>query len=248
MEKLFKNLLLIVFIIIGITVIGVIFNLTKKAGLNISQKEGEFLSSNEVSEKVINFINQNLLRGATTASLVDILEEKGLYKIKFTIEGQEREIEVYASLDGELFFPEAIDLTELEPVAVETSKTIGNFSVSDDEICKENGKPIVYFFGSEGCGFCRWEHPVVEAVTEKFGEEISFHNNIDSDDDQEVFEKYSTGGIPTLVFGCRYYRVGAGQNDGEEGETKNLTALICKLTGNNPANVCEEVKDLVGRI
>jgi len=68
---------------------------------------------------------------------------------------------------------------------------------------------------------------------------------MDSDEDTDVFNKYSTGGIPTLVLGCKYYRVGAGVQSGEEQETKDLTALICKLTGSQPADVCEEVHDLI---
>jgi len=71
---------------------------------------------------------------------------------------------------------------------------------------------------------------------------------MDSDEDMDVFSKYSTGGIPTLVFGCKYYRVGAGTQSGEEQETKDLTALICKLTGSQPADVCEQVQDLIQEI
>ncbi len=56
----------------------------------------------------------------------------------------------------------------------------------------------------------------------------------------EVFQKYSTGGIPTLVLGCQYYRVGSGETAGEEQEIKDLTGLICKLTNNQPAEICQE--------
>lgn len=207
---------------------------------------GEIVSPQEAAERAIDFINQNLLRGRATASLVEALEENGLYKFKFAIEG--REMESYITFDGKLFFPEGIDLTEVEPMAQEQGQTIGNFSVTSDEVCKENGKPIVYFFGLEGCGYCKWEHPIIEEVAAKFGGEISFHNNMDTDADREVFQKYSTGGVPTLVLGCKYYRVGAGKSDGEELETKNLTAIICKLTGNKPADVCNQVQDLVNQI
>lgn len=242
-----KNFTLIIALaIFGLLIIGAVIYSNQTGSGNNPQA----LSSQEVSEKVINFINQEILRGQSTASLVETLEENGLYKIKFVIEGQDMEIDVYASLDGELFFPDVIDFTEVEKTeaVVEETTTVGGFSVSNDEVCKENDKPIIYFFGSEKCSFCLWEHPIVEMVAEKFGGEISFHNNMDSDDDKEVFQKYSTGGIPTMVFGCKYYKVGAGQSDGEEGEARNLTALICKLTGNKPADVCSEVQDLVNQI
>ncbi|MFH1661920.1 MAG: thioredoxin family protein [Candidatus Falkowbacteria bacterium] len=237
-----KNSTIIALIIVGVLIIGAIVY-TNQSGFKNNVKA---LSSEEVSEKVINFINKDILMDSAIASLIDAVEENGLYKIKFVISGQDREIEVYASLDGNLFFPDVINLQEAEEN--KPGVTIGDFSVSNDEICEENGKPIVYFFGSESCEFCQWEHPIVEEVAKKFAREISFHNNMDSADDMEIFERYSAGGIPTLVLGCKYNRTGAGQSNGEEGEAKILTALICKLTDNNPANICNEVEDLVNQI
>lgn len=249
MGNLFRNLAIIV---IGLVIIWTVVYLVKKNPEEVSQTSSqettEMLSPEEASEKVMDFINNNILRGNIQASLVDVLKEKGLYKVTFNIEGQEQDIDVYLTLDGKLFFPDAIDLTKVEKVAVAKATTIGDFKVSDEEICRENNKPVVYFFGSEGCPHCRWQHPIVEKVVQKFGEEITFHNNMDTDDDQEIFRKYSTGGIPTMVFGCKYYKTGSGEPNGEEKETKILTALICKLTNNKPQNVCNEVQDLVTQI
>lgn len=206
----------------------------------------EILALQEAGEKAINYINENILRGRATASLINVLEENGLYKIKFNV--GENEIESYITRDGKLLFLEGIDLTKVEPPAKETSQTIGNFSVTDEEICRENGKPIVYFFGSERCPHCQWEHPIIEKVAKKIEGEISFHNNMDNSNDEEIFSKYSEGSIPTLVLGCKYFRVGSGENAGEEQEEKNLTALICKLTDGKPTEVCSPVQDLINQI
>ncbi len=236
----------IAIIIAGIVIAGAIYYVNKPG-----EDVGEVLASQEVAEKAINFINENLLAGETTASLIAVSEEMGLYKIKFDIEG--REIESYLTRDGKLLFPDAINMIEeieegTEEPAKSIGTTIGNFSVSNDEICKEEDKPIIYFFGSQTCPYCEWEHPIMEAVAARFQGYIAFHNNMDSDADEDVFQKYSTGGIPTLVFGCKYSRVGAGQSVGEELETKNLTALICKLTNGQPADVCSQVQDLINEI
>jgi len=235
----------IAIIIVGIVIAGAIYY-TSKPG----EEVGEILPSQEAAERVINFINQNLLTEGTTASLIEVSEEMGLYKIKFSIEG--REIESYLTRDGKLLFPDVIDITgeikETGEPAGPTGTTIGNFSVSSDEICMEDDKPIIYFFGSQSCSYCKWEHPIMEAVAARFEGYIAFHNNMDSDADRDVFQKYSTGGIPTLVFGCKYSRIGAGQSAGEELEAKNLTALICKLTNGQPADVCSEVQDLINEI
>jgi len=241
----------IAIVIAGIVIAGAIYYVNKPG-----EDIGKVLSSQEAAERAINFINKNILGGEVTASLIEVSEEIGLYKIKFSIE--EREIESYLTRDGKLLFPDAINIAEeveeeeaeegSEESAKPTGTTIGNFSVNNEEVCKENDKPIIYFFGSQSCSYCKWEHPIMEAVAARFEGYIAFHNNMDSDADKSVFQKYSTGGIPTLVFGCKYSRVGAGQSAGEELETKNLTALICKLTNGQPVDVCSEVQDLIDEI
>ncbi len=237
------NKYIIAAIILGAIIIG--------GGIAYSQLSecdtgGKVVAKEEVSEKALNYINKNLLRGMATASIKEILEENGLYKIDIDIQGQQ--ISTYVTKDGELFFPEGIKLNEAVLAATSRGQTIGGFNISEDEICLENGKPLVYFFGSESCPHCSWEHPVVQEVAVKFGDNISLHDNMESDADQDVFQKYSTGGVPTLVLGCKYYRVGSGEQSGREAEIENLTALFCKLTDNNPAEACDAVKDKINQI
>lgn len=120
--------------------------------------------------------------------------------------------------------------------------TVGDFLVLDEEICREEGKPIVYYFGSTGCPHCLWEHPIIKEVAESFGDEISFHDLMDKQEEFDVFEKYldiNGGGIPFIVLGCKYARVGSGERAGEEAEKEALTQLICELTNNQPSQICE---------
>jgi thiol-disulfide isomerase/thioredoxin len=248
-DSIKKNLIPAAIVIAGLIVAGAIYiNQAKdKAGKEIPG----LLTSQQAAEKAINYINQNLLQQGTTASLVSVAEEKGIYKFRLKVANQE--YDSYVTKDGKLLFTEqGIDLDKEQNNPEETVKqegtTIGNFSVSQDEVCKENEKPIVYFFGSNSCPHCLWEHPIFEKVANNFEGYIFFHNNMDSDKDNEVLMKYSTGGIPTLILGCKYYRVGSGEQAGEQEETKNLTALFCKLTGEKPAEICEPVKDLINQI
>lgn len=246
MEKTNKLLLLIPFSIVlaGALIAGSFFYINK----NKNPKEA-VIPPQEAAQKALNFINQNLL-GGLTATLMEVTEENGLYKLKLKISDQE--YTSYVSKNGKFLFPgEGINLEEMsKPLTkAQTEKTtIGNFSVSSEDICKENEKPIIYFFGSKSCPHCSWEHPIVEKVLKDFEGYISFHNNMDSDKDSEVFRKYSNGAIPTLVFGCKYFRVGSGERAGEEEEIKVLKALVCKLTGNQPNNVCNSVQELINKI
>lgn len=234
-----NKLIPIAIIIAGLAIAGVfVYTNYSKCPVCSQEEEKEIISSDQAAEKLLNFVNNNILRGQVEASLIETLEEAGFYKVKFEVEDQEVEWQI--SRDGRFIFPQVIDLTEVVEPAEETEKEIGNFSVSSDEICRENNKPIIYFFGSEGCPHCVWEHPIVEEVAGKFGDEISFHNNMDSEEDMDVFQKYSTGGIPTVVLGCKYYRVGSGESLGKEKEAEALTSLICKLTDNQPSDVCSK--------
>lgn len=241
-----KTIIPLAVIIAGVLIGGALLY-TQTTECKEEEDQANSLSSEKAAATIIEFVNQNILKGQAEASLVEVGEEKGLYRIKFSI--QDQEITSYATKDGELFFPDVVNLAETPSAAKSEGTTIGKFSVSEDSVCKENGVPIVYFFGSESCPHCSWEHPVVREVAEKFGDEISFHDNMDDQEtDAEVFQKYSSGGVPTLVIGCKYYRVGSGENEGEEQEKDNLTALLCSLTDNKPGNVCDQVKGLVDQI
>lgn len=248
MEKLNKILIPIAIVAAGLLISGGI--------IYVNQKKPEkpvsgFINAQEASSKAIEYIDQNILKGKFSASLENVTEESGLYKLKIKVGGQE--FYSYVTKDGKiLFLEEGIDLSQKPALEnkelTETEGTIGNFTLNQEEICKENGKPIIYFFGSQSCPHCRWEHPVFEKVALKFKDYIVFHNNMDSTADMEVFQKYSNGAIPTLVLGCKYSRVGSGENMGEEKETKVLTALICKLTQNQPSDVCNSVQDLINQV
>jgi len=249
---------LIIGIIIGILV-GV-FGLPQIQGFGAAN----VLAPEEAGEKVTDFINNNLVQPGTEVTLEEIKEESGLYNVTTSYMGNQ--IPVYITKNGEILFLQGIgwvqieefeerkeqeeNLTQEHEQESKLETTIGDFTVSGDEICKEDAKPVIYFFGSERCGACKWEHPVIKNVTVKFGDYISFHDNVDSDADNEIFAKYSTGYIPTLVLGCKYYRVGSGASIGEDQEAKVLTALICTLTGSKPADVCTapEIVELINTI
>jgi len=62
------------------------------------------LSPEKAGEKTIDFINQVALKGQATASLVEVIEESGLYKIRLKIE--ENEYESYVTKDGKILFPQ----------------------------------------------------------------------------------------------------------------------------------------------
>jgi len=238
--KLNKNQIVIIIVIVVLIIFAFLYQKGQFKGIGLS------ISSKQAGEKAIEYINNNILAGAGTASLVSVTEANGVFKVNIKI--GEQSYDSYISKDGKLLFPEGYEMDTKAAEKKTATTSVGNFLTSDSEVCMEGNKPIIYFFGSTGCPHCQWEHPIVAEVLKNFEGLVSFHNNMDSQNDSEVFSKYSDGGIPTLVFGCKYYRLGSGEGEGEENETKALTAVLCKLTGNKPAETCSAVEDLTSQI
>jgi len=108
----------------------------------------------------------------------------------------------------------------------------------DYDVCTENGKPIVYFFGSTSCPHCVWEKPVIGNTTALFASEISYHENMGTQTDLEVFQRYATynrGSVPFIVIGCQFIRLGSGESMAAD------EATIKELNKTNPAIISESL-------
>ena len=215
------------------------------------------LTPEEAGERALEFLTTYAIPPGVEAALGPVAadEQSGLYKIAINISvlGTTETREVFMTKDGEFLFPGATNIDEYieqaeEQKALEEQRnreqqygrTIGNYIKSEDPLCTEDGKPIIYFFGGTSCSACQWEHPVLLNVTSKFDGYIVLRDSMSTGImDGEVFASYNPGGsIPTIVLGCTYYRIGAGISLGEAQEEKVLTALICDLTDGQPEAVC----------
>ena len=215
------------------------------------------LTPDEAGERAIDFLIAYAIPQGVEASLASVVNDaqSGLYEIAVNVSmlGVTETREVYMTKDGELLFLGATNINDyVEQIEAQKlleeqrnreqqyGRTIGNYIKSEDPLCTEAGKPIIYFFGGPSCSACQWEYPILLNVTSKFDVYIDFHDSMSTGIvDSEVFASYNpSGSIPTIVLGCIYYRVGAGISLGEAQEEKVLTALICDLTDGQPESVC----------
>jgi hypothetical protein len=122
MNKIFKKPLLIILLVIIILIAVSFFAFKKMGDKDIS------LSSQEVSEKAVEYINENLTSEPVT--LISTEEESGLYKIKVDIQGQEYDL--YASKDGNLLFLDSISMVppELKEIAKTETPEVRLFVMS----------------------------------------------------------------------------------------------------------------------
>ena len=109
LQHLNKNLIPIAIIAVGALVAG--------AFIYINQEGQGALSSQAAAEKAMAFINQSIQEENVTASLIDVVEESGVYKIHLKIE--ETEYDSYITKDGKFLFASGFNLEnqgQLPPV------------------------------------------------------------------------------------------------------------------------------------
>ncbi len=66
------------------------------------------LSADQAADKAISYLNNNILPAGITASLIEIVEQGTVYKIRLEVEGTE--YQSYISKDGQYLFPDGYDL------------------------------------------------------------------------------------------------------------------------------------------
>jgi hypothetical protein len=221
------------------------------AGL-IAKSKIDSANSQKLAQKAVDYINKNLVDSSNQVALAGVgnngLDIGKLYA--FGIQSNNNRGVAYISSRGKyLILPNGlIDMTA-KTSAISTvidknqNDVDGGFKeLTDVNVCSENGKPSIYFFGLVSSSDSVWEHPIFKDVVSKFGDVVLFHDNYLAENglskDQNIFTSYSTGTVPTLVIGCKYYRLSSGESQGEATERETLTKLICDVTGNQPASVC----------
>jgi len=120
------------------------------------------ITGNAVAEQTIEYLNKNILQGQAAATVTKITESNGLYNIKLNING--KEIDSYATKDGKLLFPQAIDLT----AAPETSST-----PTPVDVPKSN-KPTIELFVMSHCPYGTQIEKGLIPVVKTLGNKIDF--------------------------------------------------------------------------
>lgn len=124
---------------------------------------------------------------------------------------------------------------------------ITTFSVTGDEVCTEDGKPVVRVYTTSTCPHCEWVQPIVDEVLmerAEAGDIVAKHWVVDTgdnllteeeettvpQDEMAIYQKYNPMGyVPSFVFGCKYTRVGTGsegQPEGAQAEASEFNAVI----------------------
>ena len=111
-----------------------------------SGKNIKIVSEKEAREIATNFINDYLMEPGTKAFITDVSEEYGLYK--FEVDILSGNVESYLSKDGKFFFPQALNVEDINSDSVQEDSTAPKAEVSN-----KTEKPVVELFVMSHCPF-----------------------------------------------------------------------------------------------
>lgn len=129
------------------------------------------LKPEQAKERAEKFVNAALMRPGTQATVKDIEKVGGFYKMKIDV-GSGDPIDSYLSRDGKLFFPQAMNIDEInKQLSADTSATNSQPAAVVD---KKNDKPVVELFVMSYCPYgLQIERGILPAI-EKLGNKIDF--------------------------------------------------------------------------
>lgn len=102
-------------------------------GYFYASRKNSLADKEMVKVKAEKFINENLVASGTQATIKDIIEENGLYKITVSVGGQD--VTSYASKDGKNFFPQVFNMdggaTQNQPAEKNNDQSVGKKDVPE---------------------------------------------------------------------------------------------------------------------
>lgn len=148
---------LLIFVLTGCTILGD----EDVAGVKV-------LSMEEATAKADEFINNNLMPAGQKATIKEVVEEYGLYKIVVDA-GSGQDINSYMTKDGKTFFPQAMDIEEIESASVG-----GDEQGPVSEVTNKKDKPKVELFVMSHCPYGTQIEKGILPVLETLGDKIDF--------------------------------------------------------------------------
>jgi len=135
----------------------------------VDKNKVQVLGIEEAKAKVLEYVNTNVMQQGQTASIKDMIEENGLYKMTLVM-GQDQEIVAHMTKDGKNLFPQAIKLDEEKDgqneAAAKQDATIADIP--------KNDKPVVELFIMSHCPYGTQIEKGILPVLETLGDKIDF--------------------------------------------------------------------------
>ncbi|MFA5109283.1 MAG: hypothetical protein WC458_01950 [Patescibacteria group bacterium] len=206
----FTRITLPILLVIALVLIG--FFSFHKPSKNIDENQAK-----EITEK---FINDFLMQSGSKATIKEVTEEYGLYKLKVDIVSDV--VDSYLTRDGKLFFPQALDIDKInsaKETAPEASATTGGQA---GQVTVKNDKPVVELFVMSYCPYGTQIEKGILPVLTALGNKIEF---------ELKFCSYAMHGDKELAENLNQYCIQKEQPD-------KLNAYLSCFLENSDASAC----------
>lgn len=129
---------------------------------------GETLTKEEAEK----FINENLMESGAGATVNEVTEENGLWKIKLSVNDQE--YTAYLTKDKKTFFPQAYDIAEIQKQKAESAAQAETQHQTDLANLAKSDKPVVELFVMSHCPYGTQAEKGIIPVVKALGDKIDF--------------------------------------------------------------------------
>lgn len=123
------------------------------------------LTLEQAKIKADEFINKNLMQGGVTATIGQVVEESGLYKISLNVNGQD--YTSFMTRDGKKFFTTEIDMEAVQ-------KEAGAAEAQANQTTPKTEKPVVELFVMSYCPYGTQAEKGILPVVSFLGDKIDF--------------------------------------------------------------------------
>lgn len=156
-----------------IVLIGIIV-LFATTGCTLSLKKKDTgLTTDQVKEKTLTYINDNLMQQGRKAEIKEIVEEGGMYKVKVALPDNQ-EILSYVSKDGKNFFPQVMNMDEKKDAAKDAAAGGEEQKAPVAEAKTKSARPKVELFVMSHCPYGTQIEKGFIPVAEKLGGKIDY--------------------------------------------------------------------------
>lgn len=145
----------------------------KFSSLLQGKKNGSGNSSGSLTvQEAEDFVNTNLMQDGTGATVSEVTEENGLFKIKLSVSGQE--YTAYLTKDKQLFFPQAINIAEIQKQKADDAAASQAEEEKQLTEMTKNDKPVVELFVMSHCPYGTQIEKGIIPVVKALGDKIDF--------------------------------------------------------------------------
>ncbi|MEI6835295.1 MAG: hypothetical protein WCK59_00480 [Candidatus Falkowbacteria bacterium] len=159
----------------SVALVAVVLIVAVVLGISLYKNKG-VIKPEMAKLKAENYINTYLMQSGSKATISEVTEAYGLYKVKVNI-GSDQKVDSYISRDGALFFPQALNMDEASKTAA-TNSAGSNAAASAPVDVPKNDKPKVELFVMSYCPYGTQIEkgilPALKALGNKIDYELKF--------------------------------------------------------------------------